>query len=77
MRTLRSKVRTPTLVLHGQADERVPFTQGQILYRALRDVGVEVELLAYPREPHGFQEPAHVAHMLGAWAAWFSAHDVR
>ncbi len=70
-----ANARTPTLVLHGQSDERVPFTQGQILHRALRDVGVEVEFLAYPREPHGFQEPAHVAHMLEAWAAWFARHD--
>ena len=66
--------RTPTLVLHGQADERVPFSQGQTLYRALSDVGCEVEFLAYPREPHGFQEPAHWVHMLSAWAAWFDQH---
>jgi dipeptidyl aminopeptidase/acylaminoacyl peptidase len=64
--------RTPTLVLHGQADERVPFPVGQFLYRALTDVGCEVELLAYPREPHGFQEPAHVVHMLEAFARWLA-----
>jgi dipeptidyl aminopeptidase/acylaminoacyl peptidase len=66
--------RTPTLILHGQADDRVPFSQGQILFRALSDVGCEVEFLAYPREPHGFQEPAHWVHMLDAWAAWFDRH---
>ncbi|HET8725475.1 MAG TPA: S9 family peptidase [Anaeromyxobacteraceae bacterium] len=64
--------RTPTLVLHGQADDRVPFPVGLFLYRALTDVGCEVELLAYPREPHGFREPAHVVHMLDAFAAWFT-----
>jgi dipeptidyl aminopeptidase/acylaminoacyl peptidase len=69
--------RTPTLILHGQADDRVPFSQGQILHRALSDVGCEVEFLAYPREPHGFQEPAHWVHMLSAWAAWFDAHGGR
>ena len=66
--------RTPTLVLHGQADDRVPFVEGQILHRALADVGCEVEFLAYPREPHGFQEPAHWVHMLTAWADWFARH---
>ncbi|MBS1108503.1 MAG: uncharacterized protein H6Q88_495 [Anaeromyxobacteraceae bacterium] len=65
--------RTPTLILHGQADDRVPFSQGQILFRALSDVGCEVEFLAYPREPHGFQEPAHWVHMLEAWADWFGS----
>ena len=45
-----------------------------MLFRALSDVGCEVEFLAYPREPHGFQEPAHWVHMLSAWAAWFNQH---
>jgi len=71
LRFLR-EARTPTLIVHGQADERVPFMQGQMLYRALRDVGCEVEFLAFPREPHGFQEPAHQAYLLRAWAAWYA-----
>ncbi len=69
--------RTPTLILHGQADDRVPFSQGQILFRALSDVGTEVEFFAYPREPHGFQEPAHWVHMLEAWGDWFDRHGGR
>jgi dipeptidyl aminopeptidase/acylaminoacyl peptidase len=67
--------RTPTLIVHGQADDRVPFSQGQILYRALRDVGCEVEFLAFPREPHGFQEPAHAVELLRAWADWYARFD--
>ena len=73
MRSL-DKVKTPTLVIHGQSDDRVSFTQGQILYRALSDIGREVEFLAYPREPHGFEEPAHIVHMLEAWADWYAGH---
>lgn len=69
--------RTPTLILHGQADDRIPFSQGQILFRALSDVGCEVEFLAYPREPHGFEEPAHWVHMLDAWGDWFDGHGGR
>ncbi len=65
---------TPTLIIHGMADDRVPFGQGITLYRALKDVGCEVEFLAYPREPHGFREPAHTAHMLQAWADWYAEH---
>jgi dipeptidyl aminopeptidase/acylaminoacyl peptidase len=65
---------TPTLIIHGQRDGRVPITNGKILFRALEDAGTEVEFLVYPREPHGFREPAHVQHMLSAWAAWFDSH---
>lgn len=64
----------PTLIIHGERDQRVDFVQGQILYRALQDAGCEVEFFAYPREPHGFQEPAHVEHSLTQWAAWYDAH---
>jgi dipeptidyl aminopeptidase/acylaminoacyl peptidase len=56
---------------HGESDERVPFINGQILYRALRDSGTPVTFWAYPREPHGFQEPAHSEHLLETWAAFF------
>lgn len=70
------RAETPTLIIHGQSDDRVPFPQGQTLYRALSDSGVEVEMLAYPREPHGFREPAHTRHMLEAWAEWYESHGL-
>jgi len=68
------KIETPTLILHGERDDRVHFVNGQILYRALVDNGTEVEFFAYPREPHGFREGAHVVHMLSAWARWLDSH---
>jgi dipeptidyl aminopeptidase/acylaminoacyl peptidase len=69
-----ANARTPTLILHGEADDRVPFGQSVTLYRALHDVGCPVKFYAYPREPHGFVEPAHVAHVLRVWADWYDAH---
>ncbi|HWM85659.1 MAG TPA: prolyl oligopeptidase family serine peptidase [Kofleriaceae bacterium] len=65
--------RTPTLIIHGQNDPRVGFINAQILHRALSDLGVEVVMWAYPREPHGFDEPAHVQHMFEVWAAFNDA----
>ncbi len=65
---------TPTLILHGQADDRVHFLNGLTLYRALTDVGTEVKFVAYPREPHGFQEPAHLVHRLETWTRWYDTH---
>ncbi|MGN6105057.1 MAG: prolyl oligopeptidase family serine peptidase [Kofleriaceae bacterium] len=66
--------RTPTLIIHGENDNRVPFVNAQILYRALHDRGVPVTMWAYPREAHGFGEPAHVEHMMERWAAFFDEH---
>ena len=53
------KVTTPTLILHGSSDERVPIGQPMELYRALKDRGKTTELVFYPREPHGFSEYYH------------------
>ena len=50
-------VKTPTLVVHGQADERVPTSQGWEFYSALKKVGVPTDLLLLPRQPHGPREP--------------------
>jgi dipeptidyl aminopeptidase/acylaminoacyl peptidase len=65
---------TPTLIVHGREDVRVDFMQGITLYRALKDVGCEVKFLAFPREPHGFKEPAHLAYLLNKWAEWYEIH---
>jgi dipeptidyl aminopeptidase/acylaminoacyl peptidase len=65
---------TPTLILHGQSDDRVQFLNGLTLYRALSDVGCEAKFYAYPREPHGFQEPAHLVHRLDTWLRWYDQH---
>lgn len=67
-------MRTPTLILHGQSDDRVHFMNGVTLYRALADVGCEVKFFAYPREPHGFAEPAHNVHRLAEWLKWYDTH---
>jgi dipeptidyl aminopeptidase/acylaminoacyl peptidase len=50
-------VKTPTLVVHGERDERVPTSQGWEFYTALRKVGVPTDLLLLPRQPHGPREP--------------------
>jgi dipeptidyl aminopeptidase/acylaminoacyl peptidase len=53
------KVTTPTLILHGANDERVPTGQAYELYRGLKDRGKSTELVFYPREGHGFTEYYH------------------
>ena len=53
------KVTTPTLILHGANDERVPVGQAYELYRGLKDRGKTTELVFYPREGHVIQEYYH------------------
>jgi dipeptidyl aminopeptidase/acylaminoacyl peptidase len=49
--TLRP-TRAHVLVQHGEADERVPTSQGTMLYRLLQERGVDVTMVTYPRAPH-------------------------
>jgi len=55
--TFIKSARTPTLIQHGEADQRVPIGQGYELYNALKRQGVPVRMLVYPRQGHGFTEP--------------------
>ncbi|MEM9493992.1 MAG: prolyl oligopeptidase family serine peptidase, partial [Myxococcota bacterium] len=65
---------TPTLILHGRNDTRVPFLNGVVLYRALVDVGCPVRFFAYPGAGHGISEPAHIVHMMRQWALWYERY---
>jgi dipeptidyl aminopeptidase/acylaminoacyl peptidase len=65
---------TPTLILYGEADERVPVSQGYELYEGLKSRGVETQLVAYPREPHGIGERKHQLDLLERVIAWYDGH---
>ena len=49
-----SEAYPPTFLLHGTADQIVPFTTSQAEFDALSDRGVAVELHLYPRHTHEF-----------------------
>jgi dipeptidyl aminopeptidase/acylaminoacyl peptidase len=66
--------KTPTLILQGEADTVDPLGQSQELYRGLKRYGVETELVEYPREPHGFQEPKHRTDVLRRVVEWFDKY---
>jgi dipeptidyl aminopeptidase/acylaminoacyl peptidase len=58
--TFVKNVKTPTLVLHGEADIRVPTSQGYEFYHALKRLGVPTKMVVYPRTPHGPREPKFI-----------------
>jgi dipeptidyl aminopeptidase/acylaminoacyl peptidase len=49
--------KTPTLVLHGEQDFRVPVTQGFEYYNTLRQKGVPTRLVYFPDENHWISKP--------------------
>jgi dipeptidyl aminopeptidase/acylaminoacyl peptidase len=66
------RAKTPTLILHGEKDERVPLGQARFFARALEAAGVPFELVLYPREPHGLEERNHLLDLLRRWREWLA-----
>jgi len=50
--TYASRCKTPTLMLHGDADIRCPMAEAEQFYRALHDVGCATELVQVPGMNH-------------------------
>jgi len=67
-------VKTPTMILHGQADTRVPIPQAEEFFRALTERHVPVEFVTYPRENHGFTEPRHIQDRLQRYLVFFGKY---
>ena len=63
-------VKTPVLLQHGQADVRVPFSQGIMYYNALKRRGVPVRFLVLPRQPHGPAEPSMILKTAQTNLSW-------
>jgi dipeptidyl aminopeptidase/acylaminoacyl peptidase len=68
------KAATPTMILHGEEDRRVPVSQSVELFTALRLEGIPVELVVYPREGHGFSERAHWLDAVDRSLSWLDRH---
>jgi dipeptidyl aminopeptidase/acylaminoacyl peptidase len=65
---------TPTLIGHGLADDRVHPEQSIQLYNLMRLAGIPVDLVLYPREPHGLRERAHQLDYMGRILEWFDRY---
>ena len=59
---------TPTLIQHGENDQRVPIPNAFELYQGLQDVGVETKLIVYKDFGHGISKPKE--RLAGVWHNW-------
>ena len=66
------RVKTPTLILSNTRDQRVPVVESYKLFRALRDLGVEAEFVAYHLDGHGHSDPYHERDVERRWLDWFT-----
>ena len=64
--------KTPLLVIHGEHDYRVPYTQGLQLFTALERQGVKSRLLFFPDEDHFVRKPQNARLWWKTVHGWFA-----
>lgn len=69
-----ANVTTPTMIIVGGADVRVPKQQSIELYRALKSNGVDTTLYIVPREQHGWKELRHKLSKMNVEMSWFEKY---
>lgn len=65
---------TPTLVIHGERDYRVPVTQGLEFYGVLQAKGIDSRLVYYPDENHWILSQGNSLHWYGELDSWLTRY---
>lgn len=63
---------TPTLIQHGDNDQRVPVPNAYKLYQGLKDMGVPVEFVIFKGMGHGIHKPGIARAIMKQNLIWFS-----
>lgn len=66
--------KTPTLVIHGEKDYRVPVSEALLLFEALQLHGVDSELLIFPDENHWILKPRNIREWYDHVFAFLAKH---
>jgi dipeptidyl aminopeptidase/acylaminoacyl peptidase len=69
-----SSWRTPMLVVHGEQDFRIPYSQGLAAFTALQRRGIESRLLVFPTENHWVLQPADSVQWYQTVLGWLDSH---
>jgi len=72
--TYAGRVKTPTLFVHGEVDQRVPYEEGEQMYFALRRRGIPAKMIQYQGMPHGISGHWNNVHRMINELAWFDRY---
>jgi dipeptidyl aminopeptidase/acylaminoacyl peptidase len=70
------QAKTPTLIMYGENDRRVPLPQGYEMYRGLKANGVPTELVIFPRAGHGPEELRHRLYKMNKEFQWLEKYII-
>ena len=73
------RVRTPTLFVHGEVDQRVPYEEAEQMYFAIKKQGVPAQMIRSAGMAHGIRGHWNVVHRaineLDWWDQWLKNTD--
>ena len=72
--TYANRIRTPTLFINGDVDRRVPFSENEQLYVAIKKQGVPAKMIQYAGQPHGIAGSWNNVHRMLNERAWFDTY---
>jgi dipeptidyl aminopeptidase/acylaminoacyl peptidase len=64
-------IKTPTMIMGGDADGNVPLINGEQMYQSLRRLGVPTLLVVYPGEFHEFTRPSFIKDRYERYLFWY------
>ena len=72
--TYAGNVKTPTLFIHGEVDQRVPYEEGEQMYFALRRRGIPAKMYQYTGQPHGIAGHWNNIHRMLVELDWWNTY---
>jgi dipeptidyl aminopeptidase/acylaminoacyl peptidase len=74
--TFAGNVKTPTLFIHGEIDQRVPYEEGEQMYFALKRRGIPAKMIQYAGQPHGIAGHWNNVHRMVNELRWWNQYLV-
>jgi dipeptidyl aminopeptidase/acylaminoacyl peptidase len=72
--TYAGQVKTPTLFVHGEVDQRVPYEEGEQMYFALKRRGIPAKMIQYQGQPHGIAGNWNNVHRMINELQWWEKY---
>jgi dipeptidyl aminopeptidase/acylaminoacyl peptidase len=72
--TYANRIKTPTLFINGEIDKRVPFSENEQLYVAIKKNGVPAKMIQYAGQPHGIAGSWNNVHRMINERQWFDKY---